>query len=416
MRRTITRLRLCLAALILMTGQCFGAQLRILTSMPLSFYEPFVEAFSEKYPDVEILVLNKNTNAAIDELLRGNDRLFDIFWSSSPEAFEILRENGSVARSRDTNEPLLHPFAYSAVGWTQKSDAQNNQTSDWDFLLSAEALSQVAFAHPSRSGSAHIVLERFLQVRGWQDGWAYLLEFGANLYTLTARSFTVLEGVSSGRFNIGVTIDFLAHSRSDENLSFTYGSPVMVTTAKIGILEQGKARKNALDFVAFVVSDEGQRLLLSPQIARTPYSPKIRAEAFAPHNKVIDDALALTWLKYDDALASSRYWAVNSLFDVFVFEDFDRRKSAWRKLRELQALGLPSQRRTLEDVSRLLTTMPVVEQEVGREGVTTNANAFSALSRRQQASLERWRAASAEIMEKAEQLLASLEPHGETAE
>ncbi len=116
MRRTISRLRLCLAALILMTGQCFGAQLRILTSMPPSFYEPFVEAFSEKYTDVEILVLNKNTNAAIDELLRGNDRLFDIFWSSSPEAFEILRENGSVARSRDTNDPLLHPFAYSAVG------------------------------------------------------------------------------------------------------------------------------------------------------------------------------------------------------------------------------------------------------------------------------------------------------------
>lgn len=72
-----------------------------------------------------------------------------------------------------------------------------------------------SISRPHASGSAHIVLERFLQVRGSQDGWAYLLEFGANLYTLTARSFTVLEGVSSGRFNIGITIDFLAHLRSD---------------------------------------------------------------------------------------------------------------------------------------------------------------------------------------------------------
>lgn len=415
MRRSLMKLRLVVAFSLLMVGQVAAEQLRILTSLPPSFYEPFIESFSQTNPDVEILVLNKNTNAAIDELVRGNDRLFDIFWSSSPEAFELLKDNNLVALAHGTGALQIFPFAYSAVGWTQKTDEQTAQTSDWDFLLSAEAANQVAFARPSRSGSAHIVLERFLQVRGWKDGWAYLLEFGANLYTLTARSFTVLEGVSSGRFKLGVTIDFLAHSRADENLTFTYGSPVMVTTAKIGILDQGQTKRAAKDFVSFVVSDEGQRLLLSPEIARTPYSPKIRAEAFAPHNKVIEDALALTWLNYDDALASSRYWAVNSLFDVFVFEDFDRRKAAWQKLRELTKMDQPAHRQALDDIRRLLTTMPVSEREVGSEGVTTNSNAFSALSREQEASLDRWRTASTEIIEQVEQLLASVQADDETA-
>jgi phosphoglycerate transport regulatory protein PgtC len=416
MRRSFSILRFGLIFFILMTGQGVTEQLRILTSLPPSFYEPFVKTFSQNRPDIEVLVLNKNTNAAIDELLRGNDRLFDLFWSSSPEAFEILKENGLVSRSALTNEFLIYPFAYSAVGWTQQTEEQTAQTSDWNYLLSPEASNQIAFPRPSRSGSAHIVLERFLQVRGWKDGWAYLLEFGANLYTLTARSFTVLDGVSNGRFKLGVTIDFLAHSRADQNLTFTYGSPVMVTTAKIGVLTGGGYMSAAEDFAGFVISDDGQRLLLSPKIARTPFSPKIRVEAFAPHNKVIEDALALTWLKYDDALASSRYWAVNSLFDVFVFEDFERRKSAWQRLRKLSALEEPSNRDTLEEIRRLLTTMPVGEREVGREGIVTNANAFTALSSAQETSLKKWRVESQDVLSTVERLLNSVEPEKVTAQ
>jgi phosphoglycerate transport regulatory protein PgtC len=416
MRRSFSKLRLALVFFLLVTGQGVAEQLRILTSLPPSFYEPFVEAFAQKRSDIEVLVLNKNTNAAIDELLRGNDRLFDLFWSSSPESFEILKENGLVARSGIQNEFLIYPFAYSAVGWTQQTEEQTAQTSDWNYLLSPEASNQIAFPRPSRSGSAHIVLERFLQVRGWKDGWAYLLEFGANLYTLTARSFTVLDGVSNGRFKLGVTIDFLAHSRADQHLSFTYGSPVMVTTAKIGVLTGGGYMAAAEDFADFVVSDDGQRLLLSPKIARTPFSPKIRAEAFAPHNKVIEDALALTWLKYDDALASSRYWAVNSLFDVFVFEDFERRKSAWQRLRKLRDLQQLASRDKLEEIRRLLTTMPVGEREVGHEGIATNANAFTALSSEQEASLAKWRTESKTILSKVERLLDTIEPEEDTSQ
>lgn len=389
-------------------------QLRILTSMPPSFYQPFVASFSKRFPDTEIVTLNKNTNASVDELLRGNDRRFDLFWSSSPEAFELLRERGLLAQSPDTGKPEIHPFAYSALGWTFRQAGANTGLAGWDTLLLPENAGKIAMARPSRSGSAHMVLERFLQVRGWQDGWAYLLEMGGNLSTVSARSFTVLDGVANGRFELGLTIDFLAHSRRQDNLGFVYGTPVMVTPARIAILADGRAPEAAAKFVGFVISDDGQRLLLSPDIARTPHSARIRAEATARHHRVLEDALMLTWLEYNAALASRRYWAVNALFDAFIFEVFDTRRAAWRRLRQLErSRDLPNS--GMIEVRRLLTTMPVAEDEVGNEGSATNSNAFSALSDRQEASLREWRTASSELLDLAEALLDQLEAESPTA-
>jgi hypothetical protein len=49
----------------------------------------------------------------------------------------------------------------------------------------------------------------------------------------------VIDGVKSGRFDIGLTIDFLAGSEPD--LEFRYGQPVMIFPAQIGRLAGGTA-------------------------------------------------------------------------------------------------------------------------------------------------------------------------------
>jgi len=383
-------------------------QLRVLTSMPPSFYQPFVTAFGELFPDVEVAMLNKNTNASVDELLRGNERQFDVFWSSSPEAFELLNQNGHLTVSESSGAPEVYSFAYSALGWTQKREGAAAKTADWQALLATDKTGTIAMARPSRSGSTNMMLERTLQVRGWQEGWAYLLELAGNLSTITARSFTVLDGVANGRFDIGLTIDFLAHARSEDNLVFVYGTPVMATPARIGILAGGQAPAPARHFVEFVISDAGQRLLMSPDIARTPHSASIRAEATAPYHQVLEDALMLNWLEYDAALASARYWAVNALFDAFVFEVFETRREAWRRLRVLEAQhDAPTVE--MHEIRRLLTSLPIGEDDVGNEGRATNSNAFATLSDRQEASLQDWRGASRDILLEADVLLRALE-------
>ncbi len=408
-KRSLLNLK-ALAALTLsmLSTHLHAEQLRVLTSMPPSFYQPFVTAFIEQHPDFEVITLNKNTNASVDELLRGNERLFDVFWSSSPEAFELLKQDGRIAPSEQTGEPLVFSFAYSALGWTQKQQTAATTTAGWDALLSPQYTGAIAMARPSRSGSAHMMLERALQMRGWQEGWGYLLELSGNLSTITARSFTVLDGVANGRFELGLTIDFLAHSRADEDLAFVYGTPVMVTPARIGILSGGNAPGPARNFVDFVISEAGQRLLMSPDIARTPHSASIRSEATAPYHQVLENALTLNWLEYDAALASERYWAVNALFDAFIFDVLDTRREAWRRLRVLeQQQEAPTVK--MKEIRHLLTTLPVAEAGVGNEGQMTNASAFATLSDRQENILQQWREASQAVLTQADALMRPLE-------
>ena len=81
----------CLATLLLLTA-ANARDLRVLTSFPDYFTKPFVDAFSKKYPAINVTVLNKNTVASVEEILLENPRGFDLFWSSSPEAFSLLEK------------------------------------------------------------------------------------------------------------------------------------------------------------------------------------------------------------------------------------------------------------------------------------------------------------------------------------
>ncbi|MCG8473691.1 MAG: hypothetical protein MI742_17820, partial [Desulfobacterales bacterium] len=71
-----------------------GERLEVLTSFPPEFYTPFVKAFSRTYPGIQVSTLNKKTTSALKEIKRGNPRRFDLFWSSSPDAFSLLKSGG----------------------------------------------------------------------------------------------------------------------------------------------------------------------------------------------------------------------------------------------------------------------------------------------------------------------------------
>src|SRR5690606_12986284 len=110
------------------------------------------------------------------------------------------------------------------------------------------------------------LIETILQARGWQAGWAWILELAGQLNTISARSFGVLEGVEDGDFVIGLTIDFLALTR--DGLVFRYGRPVILVPARIAALQGGTQPDAARAFMDFVLSSEGQRILLHPDIRR----------------------------------------------------------------------------------------------------------------------------------------------------
>jgi ABC-type Fe3+ transport system substrate-binding protein len=340
-------------------------ELRLLTSYDAEVIAPFVEAFARQNPGITLRHLNKNTNAAVTELQTGNSRRFDLFWASSPEAFSVL-EAADRLDDRDFGPHV--DFAYSAVGWAWQSHFSGSPPQTWNDLLDPAFAGQVVMSHPMRSGTTHSLIETILQDRGWAAGWAWLLELAGQLGTISARSFGVLEAVEQGDHRIGLTIDFLALKRASSGMVFRYGRPIIIIPARIAILKGAENRSAARAFVSFLLSAEGQRLLLRHDIRRIPVNPDMRSELSETLLPEVRSALHFSWSRYDPEVASQRYWQVNELFEAFIGRDFLRRRDLWTRWRAL-AIADPAQR---QGIHRMLTHMPVTEADT-RIAVTGRA-------------------------------------------
>ena len=353
--------------------QASAQELKVLTSFPQDLADAYVAMWQHREPETESSILNKNTVAGINEILRGNDRGFDLFWASSPEAFELLSRNGSFvddAVCGENGPRATEPFALSSVGWARRTDSTLFMPAEWNDLLRPIYRDKIAMARPARSGSTHMLVEQLLLVRGWDDGWAYLLELAGNLSTLTARSYGVPDGLANARFEIGLTIDFLAQSQRDV-LDFRYGRPIVLVPAQVGILKGGLASDKACDFVHMLLSRDGQLALLSPEISRIPYNASVRAEVETQLPDGIAEALRLSWLDYDAAITSDRYWAVNTLFDLLLTEVLVERRNFWRRYYELEQEVAQND---LRDVRALLSTIPISEEESIAATLSINAS------------------------------------------
>ena len=86
-----------LLCLFLLSAPVSAQELAVITSFPPRMTETYADLWAKERPTSQIRVLHKNTVAAIDEIARGNERRFDIFMVSSPEAFELLAQKGAFA-------------------------------------------------------------------------------------------------------------------------------------------------------------------------------------------------------------------------------------------------------------------------------------------------------------------------------
>jgi len=377
-------------ALSLITISAASAEtVTVVTSFPQDLTGPFKAAFEEAYPEHQLEVVNRNTNAAVaflQETRQSNTT--DIFWASAPDAFEVLKSENLLAKveiaaegipdrigSYPINDPDGYYYGFAASGYgimynTRYVEANELPIArEWEDLMRAEYNGHVAMSSPSRSGTTHLTVETLLQGDGWEEGWAKWKWISGNMNTVTERSFGVPDAVNSGSAGFGIVIDFfgLASKASGFPVELVYPSVTAIVPANIGIIENAPSPEGAKAFVEFVLSPEGQQVLLNPAIMRLPVNPEAYANAPEGFPNPFDEDFAPGAIVFDVDKSGARYNLVNSLFDVMITYRLDELRQAVAAVQRAEAIHADSGNEEalalIAEARSLIEALPITEEQ-----------------------------------------------------
>jgi phosphoglycerate transport regulatory protein PgtC len=393
-----------LVATVLALALAFGAntafaqgldgKLIIVTSFSKELTTPFAQAFEKKHPGTKVEVQNRNSAAAIAFIREARSNPPDIFWASAPDAFEVLKKNSLLQKYQPkaegladkvgaypVNDPAGFYTGFAASGYGMMYNTRylraNNlpPPKEWDDLKKPIYFGHVGISAPSRSGTTHLTVETILQGEGWDKGWATLLEIGGNLVQVSDRSFGVPDAVNSGQYGIGIVIDFfgLSAKASGFPVDFVYPTVTTIVPANVGIIANARNQKAAEAFVDFLLSDEGQQILLDPKIQRLPVRIATYDKAPAGYPNPFKDSKLGAQFNFNADLSEGRYELLNSLFDRLITFRLKELNAAWKAIHEagkkLGAGAGPESKRLLAEARRLATAIPVTEQEASDPGI-----------------------------------------------
>ena len=347
------------ASLISGAAMAVEGTLTIVTSFPKDLTGVFKSAFEAKNPGVKVEVLNKKTSAGIKYLQEtaGNNKS-DLFWASAPDAFEVLKGDGLLVKyspkakgipekvgAFPINDPDGYYMGFAASGYGIMWNTRYVQAKklplakEWADLKKPVYHGHVGMSAPSRSGTTHLTVETVLQGMGWEAGWAEWKEIAGNFKTVTERSFGVPDGVNSGQFGLGIVIDFFGLSSigSGFPVDFIYPKVTTLVPANVGIVKNAPNQAAAEAFIEFLLSEEGQNLLLDPKIRRLPVNPKIYAKAPKDFPNPFKDQSIGAAVKFDLKKSKNRYNVVNALFDVMVTYRMDELRAAVKAIQDAEA-------------------------------------------------------------------------------
>ena len=187
------------------------------------------------------------------------------------------------------------------------------------------------------------------------------------------------DAVNNGQYGIGIVIDFFglsAKARASRSSSSTRRVTAIVP-ANVGIIANAKNPKARKRFVEFLLSEEGQQILLDPKISRLPVRPATYAKAPAGLSQSRSTARSRPKVNFDSDLSETRYELVNSLFDRIITFRLKELDAAWKAIHDAEAkLGGKRQRRRRQSCSPRRASSPRRADQRGGSQATRRSPAL----------------------------------------
>ncbi len=299
----------------------------------------------------------------------------DVAWGGGPTLFDSMLSYGLLAPITDNNtlkvisqipdiiggvpmkrfdsggRILWVAAAISSFGFTVNNDKLQSlhlpKPSRWSDLASESygellPIPTVGLANPLASTSNTRIYEIILQAYGWEKGWGILTLMTANAKVYDT-SDAVREAVITGDVPVGITIDFYGYNAMRQNPKTEYIIPTnesIINGDPIALVKGAPHPVAAQAFIAWVLSSDGQKLWLDPNINRMPANPAVfntpegqqRLDLYKLYNMTI----ANRGIDFNDTRALLTEYAMMNYFKSVLIDANTELKQAWSAIIKLK--------------------------------------------------------------------------------
>jgi len=269
-------LLICAAALTLPLSVQAQDVLTLYTSQPNKDAQMTVDAFEAANPNIKVEWVRDGTTKLMTKLraeLSSGVVKPDVLLIADSVTMESMVSDGYLESYLSPNRTEYEDSLYSDKGYyygtklitsgiVRHKNAPQSPT-DWSDFTKPAYKNQVAMPSPLYSGAALIHLATLTDEKTL--GWNYYEQLHANQVKAQGGNGGVLKAVASGTKPYGVIVDFLAIREAAKGSPIEFVFPktgVSMVTEPVAIMKGAKNKPAAKRFVDFLLSKEGQQLVL----------------------------------------------------------------------------------------------------------------------------------------------------------
>ncbi|WP_209439217.1 ABC transporter substrate-binding protein [Intestinirhabdus alba] len=331
----------------------------VLTSYAEEVSTRFQAAFERAHPGKRVEILWRHGEDARYHFLQNGGEGIDVYWSPAPGNFELLRRKQLLARlqidhkalPRDVGgvaisdpEDYYAAFELAGYGIAYNPDAVKALglplPKEWTDLAAVAYADKVQMPIPGSVGFAPVLYEAILQGYGWEKGWAILAETAGNARFNSGAFPDGKDPLSTGEIAARMTMDFFVSiapgAEGSEKIRFSYPSRTIYNPAQVAIFANAQHPQTARQFVDFVLSGEGQKLLLHPDIHRLPVRPALYDET----SGLTVNPFRQEYSGYNANAGRERQGLISGLFEIALLRYHDRQVALWKALHAAESAGL----------------------------------------------------------------------------
>ncbi|MDR1514261.1 MAG: ABC transporter substrate-binding protein [Synergistaceae bacterium] len=303
-------LPLCiLTLLVCVPASAAQTPLVLYTSQIDEDVEGLLGAFKAKHPDVEVVVFRSGTEEVISKVMAEKmtgEVKADVLLLADSVTFDALKTQGllepyrspelsSIPANFADKDGMYCGTKVLATVLIYNTNKVKTAPDSWKVMTDTANKGNTFIASPLYSGAAAYQLGVLTRSEGF--GWKYYEDLKAAGVSVGKGNGGVITAIAGGEKAYGLVVDYMALRAKKQGSPVDFAYPkegVTIVTEPIAIIKKENINPNAKIFVDFVLSEDGQKL-----VVKQNYTP-VRSGVPAPEGLRSSGELKI--LDFDPAL------------------------------------------------------------------------------------------------------------------